>query len=769
MSKSKDSNPTSFTMETDDRKDEERSKKVKKKDKMPMDTYFREDAMDDTPRIKFNLHFDKGIRHVKEEPRKITEAFTVKKLFEAVSSGNVSKLQGLHEYLHKSMKHLSDSQYKPNGKTALHKALLNLKDGENDTIEYLLHIAEKMGDLRNFINAAYTDSFYKGQTALHVAIERRSAKFVQMLVKKGADVHAMACGKFFQPNEGMCFYFGELPLSLAACTNQTDIVDFLMENPYQPVDVTKKDSHGNMVLHALVAIADNSNENTEFVIAMYDHILRKVAQLHPKTKLEEIENNQRLTPIKLAAKTGKFRLFKHIVQREFKDCRQLSRKITEWAYGPVCSSIYDLDSLDSYEKNSVLEIVVYGSEIPNRLEMLHIEPLNKLLEEKWDRYAQRIFLFNFIVYLAYLLSFTAVAYYRQEGKKPPFRYNKESEHLYFTGHMISAIGALYFFFRGLLDLIRKHQRFQCLGDGYSDQLFFLQALLFIVCAVLYFCGQGEYLGFLVLSLALSWLNLLYFSRGSQFMGIYSVMIQKMIIGEIRRFIVVYMVFLIGFSAAVVTLLYGHPRPVTQTRSFFKHYNTTGNCVKPKYENISRTTLELFKFAIGMGDLEFTDQYENQAVFYLLLILYIVLTYILLLNMLIALMNKSVEDTHKESTSIWKLQRAMSILDMEWFFPCCLKERLRSGEEKDLGDGLESDRRWCFSVEEVNWNQWNRNLSIINEDPGSLCTSGPSPSKPKRDISRLGLLPVFSKRWTQRRTPRSDAHELSHLAEVSSAL
>lgn len=47
-----------------------------------------------------------------------------------------------------------------------------------------------------------------GQTALHVAIERRSAKFVQMLVKKGADVHAMACGKFFQPSEGMCFYFG---------------------------------------------------------------------------------------------------------------------------------------------------------------------------------------------------------------------------------------------------------------------------------------------------------------------------------------------------------------------------------------------------------------------------------------------------------------------------------------------------------------------------------------------------------------------------------
>lgn len=98
---------------------------------------------------------------------------------------------------------------------------------------------------------------------------------------------------------------GELPLSLAACTNQQDIVDFLMENPHQAVDVRERDYHGNTVLHALVSVADNSPENTEFVIAMYDHILIKADQLHPKTKLEEIENNEGLTPITLAAKKGK--------------------------------------------------------------------------------------------------------------------------------------------------------------------------------------------------------------------------------------------------------------------------------------------------------------------------------------------------------------------------------------------------------------------------------------------------------------------------------
>ncbi|CAM4539752.1 unnamed protein product [Leuciscus chuanchicus] len=703
MSKPKDSNPSSFTLETDDRTEEERSKakQTKKgalKDKRPMDSNYLDDIEQPATTIKFNLHFDRGIRKVKEEPaQQDCERFTIKSLFEAVSSGEVSKLQGLHQYLHKNMKRLTDSQYKSNGKTALLKALLNLRQGENDTIEHLLDIAEKLGDLKNLVNAAYTDSFYKGQTALHVAIERRSAKFVQMLVKKGADVHAKACGKFFQPNQDMCFYFGELPLSLAACTNQPDIVDFLMDNCYQAVDVRKRDSHGNMVLHALVSIADNSPENTEFVIAMYDHILIKAYQLHPEIKLEEIENNMGLTPIQLAAKTGKLGLFEHIVQREFKGCRHLSRKITEWAYGPVCSSLYDLASLDTFEKNSALEIIVYGSEIPNRHGMLHIEPLNRLIEEKWNRFAKRMFLFNFIVYIIYLFIFTAVAYNREKGKdssknqslKPPFNYRNDSEgNLLQTGQIITLIGALYFFIKGLIDMIRKRPRFQSLViDGFSDQLFFLQAVLLLVSAVLYCFGQDAFLAFLVLSLALCWVNLLYFFRGSKHMGIYSIMIQKMILGEIRRFLVVYMVFLIGFSTAVVTLL---DEESIKNRSLFNN-----DCNKPTFKDIYFTTLELFKFTIGMGDLEFTSDYKYQEVFYVLLILYIVMTYILMLNMLIALMNQSVEKMSEESTSIWKLQRAITTLDMEWIFPHCLKTKLRSGEEKDLGGGQEPDRRWCF--------------------------------------------------------------------------
>lgn len=52
----------------------------------------------------------------------------------------------------------------------------------------------------------------------------------------------------------------------------------------------------------------------------------------------------------------------------------------------------------------------------NRPEMLQVEPLRSLLEDKWDRFASKLFLMNFLVYLTYLIIFTTVAFYRKEGQ-----------------------------------------------------------------------------------------------------------------------------------------------------------------------------------------------------------------------------------------------------------------------------------------------------------------------------------------------------------------
>uniref|UniRef100_A0A3B3E1F6 Ion transport domain-containing protein n=1 Tax=Oryzias melastigma TaxID=30732 RepID=A0A3B3E1F6_ORYME len=547
------------------------------------------------------------------------------------------------------------------GETALMKALLNFKDGKNDTIEILLDIAEKTQD-NKLINAPQTDHM-KGQTALHVAIERRSLDLVKLLVQKGADVQAKADGTFFQNNGKQCFYFGELPLSLAACTDQPDIVSFLVENPYRRADLTDKDSQGNTVLHALVIVADDSDESTKVITKIYDDILVKHNNIwkDSESPLEDIENNQGLTPLKLAAKLGKKEVLEHMLNRQFTEEKtwMLSRKFPHLDYGPVHSSLYDISSIDTSEPNSVLEIIVYGNNIPNRPEMIKLEPLRSLLRDKWERFGAKLFFLNFLSYLIYLTIFTTVAFYRKEGQ-PPFPVeNHPFDYLRCVGELISVFGAIGF-------LCRIHM---FVFPVYS----FLQAALLLLCSILYFSGRKEYVSLLVLSLSLAWINILYYTRGSKQLGIYYVMMQRMILNDLFHFLFVYCVLLIGFSAAVVTLMDNSPAAQKDTP-------VTVSCEKPTYNHFGFTTLELFKFTIGMGDLEFINHIQYKEVFHILLIFYIILTYILMLNMLIALMGNTVEEMSGQSKTIWKLQRAFTILEMEKV-PAILRNKIESKDSK----------------------------------------------------------------------------------------
>ncbi|XP_062844383.1 transient receptor potential cation channel subfamily V member 1-like [Trichomycterus rosablanca] len=678
------------------------------KAKAPMDSNVTMDHGGVLKDIQINVNVMNEMQGIQKGPTQ-QERSDLKKLFNAVSSGDVSKLNNLEKYLNKTNKKLTSNEYMPHGKTALMTALLHLKNGKNDAVEHLLNIARRMGDLKDLVNAEFRDPNYEGQTALHIAIERRSKHYVTLLLEHGAKVDARACGKLFQPHSDISFYFGELPLSLAACTNQKDIVDLLMENN---ANIRHTDSLGNTVLHALVMVADNTPDNTSFVCSMYDYILSKdIVQNSQQENLEDIENNQGLTPVKLAAKKGRIQLFDHILQREFQqeESRHLSRKFTEWTYGPVCSSLYDLTSLDTYEKNSVLEIVVYGTEIPNRLEMLEVEPLNMMLEEKWSRFARPVFLFKAVAYIVYLIIFTAICY---SHNKRGLEFKVEAMLL-----IILAIGSICFInISGLIYMCRTRgqpMRHSLLIDGYSgysDLLFIFQAVLLLICVGLFFADIQEYLAFLVLCLALGWINLLHFLKASKQLGIYSVMIQRMILGDLLHFLLVYSVFLIGFSTAVVSL-------VSEESSTVLGGAMKNQTEKPSEDSekltFCSTTLELFKLTIGMGELEFTEKYRYKYVFYMLLILYIVLTYILLLNMLIALMSKSVEEISVESKRVWKLQRAVTILDLERCVGCI--KQTRSGVKRNLGKEEDEDVRWCLRVDEVNWKIWNHKLNMKHTD------------------------------------------------------
>uniref|UniRef100_A0A3P8XDC0 Ion transport domain-containing protein n=1 Tax=Esox lucius TaxID=8010 RepID=A0A3P8XDC0_ESOLU len=720
--------------------------------KAPMDSLFDYGSYRDTshkkprrkklPRGKTEVSCEEDVVDPPgSDPPKVVKVFNRTLLFDGVSRADPEALSGLLDYLQGHNKRLTDEEFKEpsTGKTCLPKALLNLYGGKNDTISLLTDIAEQTSNLHEFINTPFRDVYYRGQTALHIAIERRCKHYVKLLVEKGADVHAQARGRFFQPREeGGYFYFGELPLSLAACTNQPDMVHYLTENPHKKADLRRQDSRGNTVLHALVHIADNTKDNTRFVTKMYDLLLTKCVKLYPECNLEEVLNNDGMSPLMMAAKLGKIGVFQHIIRREIKDeeARHLSRKFKDWAYGPVYSSLYDLSSLDTCgEEASVLEILVYNSRIENRHEMLAVEPINELLRAKWQKFAAVTFYISVVSYIVTMVIFTLVAYYRPSQGTPPYLYSTSTDYLRLAGEVVTLCSGVFFFITNIKDLFLK----KCPGvkslfvDGSFQLLYFIYSVLVLVTAGLYLSGVEAYVSVMVFALVLGWMNTLYFTRGLKLTGTYSIMIQKILFKDLFRFLLVYVLFMIGYASALVSLLTVCPGP--------EEVCPASGCLNYPHcrdtNTFSKFLLDLFKLTIGMGDLDMASSAQYPVVFLILLVTYIILTFVLLLNMLIALMGETVGQVSKESKKIWKLQWATTILDIERSFPVCLRKSFRAGEMVTLGKNWDGtpDRRWCFRVDEVNWCHWNQNLAIINEDPGKNVTEALQSSGSMRQTVR----------------------------------
>lgn len=224
-------------------------------------------------------------------------------------------------------------------------------------------------------------------------------------------------------------------------------------------------------------------------------------------------------------------------------------------------------------------------------------------------------------------------------------------------------------------------------------------MLVILSVFLYLFAYKEYLACLVLAMALGWANMLYYTRGFQSMGMYSVMIQKVILHDVLKFLFVYIVFLLGFGVALASLIEKCPQ---------NHENCSS------YGSFSDAVLELFRLTIGLGDLNIQQNSKYPILFLFLLITYVILTFVLLLNMLIALMGETVENVSKESERIWRLQRARTILEFEKILPEWLRSRFRMGE---LCKVAEDDFRLCLRINEVKWTEWKTHVSFLNEDPG----------------------------------------------------
>lgn len=151
------------------------------------------------------------------------------------------------------------------GESILHLCLLNSSAPHANLAKRLLHHFPKL------INDIYTSEEYYGENALHMAIVIEDPSMVKFLLDKGADYHQRCCGNFFCPDDqkdsrtdnldhewvDVCeltdyeghVYFGEYPLSFAACLGQEECARLLIAKGANP---NLQDNNGNTVMHMLV-------------------------------------------------------------------------------------------------------------------------------------------------------------------------------------------------------------------------------------------------------------------------------------------------------------------------------------------------------------------------------------------------------------------------------------------------------------------------------------------------------------------------------------
>ncbi|XP_056385035.1 transient receptor potential cation channel subfamily V member 6-like [Hyla sarda] len=548
------------------------------------------------------------------------------------------------------------------GETALHLAVLH------DNLESVKVLLEHAPQL---VNIPMTSDLYKGQTALHIAVMRQNVAIAQELIRNKANVcSARAVGTFFQhkPNS---FYYGEHILSFAACVGNAELVRLLL---LHGADAQAKDSHGNTALHILTL-----QPNKMSACQIYDLIVGYHKEKHGPG-LEEIYNHNYLTPLKMAALEGNAVMFQHIVQKR----RQL-----QWTFGPISCYLYDLTEIDSWDDpQSVLDLVVSGKKREAR-RILDLSPVKELVNRKWQRFGRPYFWTLGALYIAYMIIVSLVCVSRplkprtdnatnprditiMVQKTLKEAYVTSEDYIRLAGEIISVIGAILILLLKIPDLLRiREARFltQAVQGGPFTLIIISYPCLVVVTLILRLTNtDGEVIPMSIL-LVLGWCYIMYFARGFQMLGPFTIMIHKMIFGDLLRFCWLMVVVIFGYTTAFYIIFQ------TEDSNQLGHFYD--------YPMAMFSTFELFLNVINSPT---NYNVDLPYMFHVVYFSFTIIANLLMLNLLIAMMG----DTHwrvaQDRDELWRAQVAATTVMLERKLPRCLWPRTGvCGTEYGLGD------------------------------------------------------------------------------------
>ncbi|KAM8924835.1 transient receptor potential cation channel subfamily V member 6-like [Pelodytes ibericus] len=549
------------------------------------------------------------------------------------------------------------------GETALHLAVLY------DNLEAVKVLLDEAPDL---VNQPMTSEIYEGQTALHIAVMRQNVAIAQELINKGADVStSRAVGTFFKFKPTNSFYYGEHVLSFAACVGNAELVRLLLQHGADP---EAKDLHGNTILHILVY-----QSHKMAACQMYDLILT-----HHKEKvgpgLEDVRNHEGLTALKMTAVEGNTVMFQHLVQK---------RRQTQWTFGPISCYLYDLTEIDTWgDPKSVLDLVVFGKKRESR-RILDISPVKELVNRKWTRFGRPYFLTLAVIYIMYMTCVSLccvnrplkprttnitnprdITIYVQKTLQEA--YSTPSDLTRLAGEMISVIGAIIILLLKVPDILHiKNTKFltDAVQGGPFTLIIISFPLLILVILIMRLTNtDGEEVP-MSTALILGWCYVMYFARGFQMLGPFTIMIHKMIFGDLLRFCWLMVVVIFGFATA-----------------FYVIFQTEDQVQLGQFYNYPMALFSTFELFLNVINSPTNYSVDLPNTFNVIYFAFTVIANLLMLNLMIAMMG----DTHwrvaQERDELWRAEVAATTVMLERQLPKRLWPRSGvCGREYGLGD------------------------------------------------------------------------------------
>ncbi|CAB3411635.1 unnamed protein product [Caenorhabditis bovis] len=600
------------------------------------------------------------------------------------------------------------------GENLLHICMLLNTADMNELVKQMVYRYPKI------VNDIFISEEYYGLSPLHQAIVNEDLEMVYFLCKKGADVHQRCYGSFFCADDQKAsrtdslehewvdlvqstkytgqMYWGEYPLSFAACTNQFDCFRLLRA---MKADPNMPDTNGNTVLH-LTVIHDLPEM---FMLAM-----ELGANLH-------VRNNLNFTPLALAARLAKKKIYDLILEYNMD---------ISWRYGPVVCKAYPMDDVDtvqltdgSLNPNSVLANVVYGDKVD------HLEFFDGLIEQildsKWQTFGKRQLFRSLSGYIYFLAVFYTAFMTRDahplhvEDPIKPIEadYTNFSsilstgltlrEHLFIqktlmkqplpvhchlwdyskgtkqrirmVSEILCLVAVVVRSFKDMLDAHRTgYRRWWSTISAFPEKVLHKCCQILVICTLPFRFGCDVHEKFLVIEnflvvciVFMSTLHFLFYCRSLKFVGPFVLMVYKIIVRDMLRFLLIYSFFLMGFAQAFFVIFKSCERAEIDYQR--KHNLTNDDEYVEKFENImqdgTEAVMRMFIMSVG----EFGALYKNlnecksSIAPQICFMLFELIVTVMLLNLLIAMMTRTYEkiaETEKE----WKRQWAQVILMLE---------------------------------------------------------------------------------------------------------